>query len=139
MLFIHESPHGEQMSSSVEKRVFQSDNMTSTSELRTTTNGVPAWGVPPRIPSPGIPPPPPPRQYHSQVTANYNTESTGSQSSRNYSTSSMQKSSSSGQQTSLRRHQSDSGFVNGERYNSVGREIATAQIRGGDTTKMHGN
>ncbi|XP_048759693.2 uncharacterized protein LOC125669279 isoform X5 [Ostrea edulis] len=134
MLFIHESPSGEQMSSSMEKRTFQSDNMTSTSEVRATTNGVPVWGLPQ-----GIPPPPPPRQYHSHATANYNTGSVESQTSRNFSTSSMQQSSSS-QQKSLRRHQSDSStFVNGDNYNTTGREVATAQIRGGQTTGMSGN
>lgn len=133
MLFIHESPSGEQMSSSMEKRTFQSDNMTSTSEVRATTNGVPVWGLPQ-----GIPPPPPPRQYHSHATANYNTGSVESQTSRNFSTSSMQQSSSS-QQKSLRRHQSDSStFVNGDNYNTTGREVATAQIRGGQTTGMSG-
>ncbi|XP_062568564.1 uncharacterized protein LOC134230741 isoform X4 [Saccostrea cucullata] len=126
-LFISESQHGKQVSSSLERHTFQTNNMMSTSEARTTTDG-----VPPNVLPHGILPAVPSQQYHSHVTAKYNRGSNKSQSS----SSSLQQNSS-GQQTFL--HQTDSGYFNGERYNTKGKEIATAQIIGGETIHMSGN
>ena len=131
MLYVHEAPNGDKVSSTMEKRTFVSDNMTSTAEMHHTTTGHGgnmAWGQPlsrgPMNATTDLKQLDTNHNRMKQITNFPNVQTLD----RHYSTSAMHHGNTVNYGTSsMKRHQSEGGEM---RVNAVGREMATAQVRG---------